>query len=47
MVARSVDDWRGNIDGQEHRPELLSTTEQEKDFSILILVCFIYHPLIT
>jgi hypothetical protein len=47
MVARSVRDWRGvsmdrNV-GWGPQP----TTEQDEGFSLLILVWFISHPLIT
>jgi hypothetical protein len=47
MIARSVRDWRGvsmdrNVDWGP-----LPTAEQEEGFFLLILACFISHPLIT
>jgi hypothetical protein len=47
MVARSVRDWRGNSMGRNVGRGPLPTAEQEEGFSLLILACFISHPLIT
>jgi hypothetical protein len=47
MVARSVRDWRGVSIGRNVGWGLLPTVEQEEGFSLLILACFISHPLIT
>jgi hypothetical protein len=47
MVARSVRDWRGvSMDKNVGRGPP-PTAEQEEGFSLLILACFISHPLIT
>jgi hypothetical protein len=47
MVARSVRDWREiSIDRNAGRGPV-PTAEQEEGFSLLILACFISHPLIT
>jgi hypothetical protein len=47
MVARSVRDWRGvSMDRNVGRGPL-PTAEQDEGFSLLILACFISHPLIT
>jgi hypothetical protein len=47
MVTRSVRDWRGVSMGRNLGHGPLPTVEQEEGFSLLILNCFIYHPLIT
>jgi hypothetical protein len=47
MVARSVRNWRGGIDGHERRPGASATAEREEGFSLLILAYFISYPLIT
>jgi hypothetical protein len=47
MVARSVRDWREVSMGRNVGRGPLPTTEQEEGFSLLILACFISHPLIT
>jgi hypothetical protein len=47
MVARSVRDWRGVSMGRNVGRGPLPTTKQEEGFSLLILVYFISHPLIT
>jgi hypothetical protein len=47
MVARSVRDWRGVSMGRNIGRGPPPTTEQEESLSLLILVCFISHPLIT
>jgi hypothetical protein len=47
MVARSVRDWRKvSMDGNVGRGPV-PTAEQDEGFSLLILACFISHPLIT
>jgi hypothetical protein len=47
MVARSVRDWRGVSMGRNVDRGPLLTAEQEEGFSLLILVYFISHLLIT
>jgi hypothetical protein len=47
MVATSVRDWRGVSMGRNVGRGPLPTAEQEEGFSLLILVYFISHPLIT
>jgi hypothetical protein len=47
MVARSVRDWRGVSMGRNVGRGPLLTVEQEEGFSLLIIVYFISHPLIT
>jgi hypothetical protein len=47
MVARSVRDWREVSMGRNVGRGPLPTAEQEEGFSLLILACFISHPLIT
>jgi hypothetical protein len=47
MIARSVRDWRGVSMGRNTGRGPLPTAEQEEGFSLLILACFISHPLIT
>ena len=47
MVARSVRDCRGVSMGRNVGRGPLPTAEQEEGFSLLILACFISHPLIT
>jgi hypothetical protein len=47
MVARSVRDWRGVSMGRNVGRGPLLTAEQEESFSLLILVYFISHTLIT
>jgi hypothetical protein len=47
MVARSVRDWRGVLMDRNVGWGPLPTAEQEEGFSLLILACFISHPLIT
>jgi hypothetical protein len=46
MIGRSVRDWRGVSMGRNVGRGPLPTAEQEEGFSLLILACFIYHPLI-
>jgi hypothetical protein len=47
MVARSVRDWRGVSMDRNVGRRPLPTVEQEEDFSLLILIYFIFHQLIT
>jgi hypothetical protein len=47
MVARSVRDWREVSMDRSVGWGPLPMAEQEEGFSLLILVCFISHPLIT
>jgi hypothetical protein len=47
MIARSVRDWRGVSMHRNVGRGPLPTAEQEEGFSLLILACFISHPLIT
>jgi hypothetical protein len=47
MVARSVRDWRGVSMDRNVGRRPLPTAEQEEDFSLLILIYFIFHQLIT
>jgi hypothetical protein len=47
MIARSVRDWRGVSMGRNTGRGPLPTTEQEEGFSLLIIVYFIYHSMIT
>jgi hypothetical protein len=47
MVARSMRDWRRVSMNRNVGRGPLPTAEQEEGFSLLILACFISHPLIT
>jgi hypothetical protein len=47
MVTRPVRDWRGVSMGRNVGWGPLPTAEQEEGLSLLILACFISHPLIT